>query len=109
MNDSIVKNILQQLDEMSDEELIKALQEAPDYGIGELFEATGRDLDDLSEIPTVGQALQTGTGYELDALVETFKFKSVREKGATDSSFRIKLLVEYYERFWDLSRVEDSQ
>lgn len=33
----VVKDIPQLLDEMSDEELIKSLQEAPDYGLGELL------------------------------------------------------------------------
>ena len=109
MNDPIVKDILQQLDDMSDEELIKALQEAPDYGIGELFEATEGYLDELSKIPTVDKVLQTGTGLQLDALAENFKFKSVREEGECDISFRKKLWNEYYNGIWDVSLTEDNQ
>ena len=64
-------------------------------------EDTRKYFDELSKIPTIDQVLQTGTGYELDALSERLKFKSVREEGETDSSFRIKLLAEYYEGFWE--------
>ncbi|AGN51475.1 hypothetical protein VPLG_00036 [Vibrio phage eugene 12A10] len=94
---------------MSDQELIKALQEAPDYGIDELFEATGRDLDELTKIPTVDQVLQTGTGSELDTLAENLKFKSVREEDETDRSFRARLWTEYYNGVWDVSLLEDNQ
>ncbi|AUR89037.1 hypothetical protein NVP1121O_009 [Vibrio phage 1.121.O._10N.286.46.C4] len=59
-------------------------------------EATGRVLDELAKIPTVDQLLQTGVGLELDALAENLKFKSVREEGETDRSFRARLWTEYY-------------
>ena len=104
-----LKQMLADIEAMTDEELIKSLQEAPDYGIGELFEATESYLDELSKIHTVDQVLQTGTGLQLDALAENFKFKSVREKGECDISFRKKLWNEYYNGIWDVSLTEDNQ
>ncbi|QZI87141.1 hypothetical protein MYOV085v1_p0122 [Vibrio phage 355E48.1] len=38
-----LKQMLADIEAMTDEELIKALQEAPDYGIGELFEDSWLD------------------------------------------------------------------
>lgn len=86
------KGILQKLNAMTDEDFLKALQEAPDYDT---------ILDNLCEIPTVQQILMSGTGHELDSLASSCNFKTKREEAEEDSSFRNRLWNEYFNGVWE--------